>query len=229
MQNITFQFKSVWESIYFLERVVYSTRTNNTLRKRTFWDNYASCLYVAQFTFDFDRNHDILIDDITIFNWCFDLELTDNWWRSGQNGKLYIAWFSWIKLITTYMIIIMVFSATFNNISVISWLSVLLVDETGVPRENERPAASHWIYHIKLNRVHLITKNINLCQVSMRLLDSYRLRIISSFIYTKLINRYRSWIQSSFVCMRLINMYFWQLFILIVFSTYHRGKPRMYK
>jgi hypothetical protein len=38
----------------------------------------------------------------------------------------------------------MVFNATFNNISVISWRSVLLVEETGVPRENHRPVASHW-------------------------------------------------------------------------------------
>jgi hypothetical protein len=30
----------------------------------------------------------------------------------------------------------MVFNATFDNISVISWRSVLLVEETGVPREN---------------------------------------------------------------------------------------------
>jgi len=29
-----------------------------------------------------------------------------------------------------------VFNATFNNISVISWRSVLLVEETGVPGEN---------------------------------------------------------------------------------------------
>jgi len=28
------------------------------------------------------------------------------------------------------------FNATFNNISVISWRSVLLVEETGVPGEN---------------------------------------------------------------------------------------------
>ena len=34
---------------------------------------------------------------------------------------------------------LMVFNATFNNISVISWLSVLLVEETGVPGENRRP------------------------------------------------------------------------------------------
>ena len=37
----------------------------------------------------------------------------------------------------------MVFNATFNYISVISWRSVLLVEETVVPRENHRPVASH--------------------------------------------------------------------------------------
>ena len=38
----------------------------------------------------------------------------------------------------------MVVNATFNNISVISWRSVLLVDETGVSGENHRSVASHW-------------------------------------------------------------------------------------
>ena len=38
----------------------------------------------------------------------------------------------------------MVFNATFNNISDILWQSVLLVEETGVSRENRRPVASHW-------------------------------------------------------------------------------------
>jgi hypothetical protein len=33
--------------------------------------------------------------------------------------------------------IIIVLYATFNNISVISWRSVLLLEETGVPRENK--------------------------------------------------------------------------------------------
>ena len=36
-----------------------------------------------------------------------------------------------------------VFNATFNNISVISWRSVLLVEESGVPRENHLPVASN--------------------------------------------------------------------------------------
>ena len=37
----------------------------------------------------------------------------------------------------------MVLNATFNNISVISWRSVLLAEETGVPGENHRLVASH--------------------------------------------------------------------------------------
>jgi len=39
----------------------------------------------------------------------------------------------------------MVFNAIFNNILLISWQSVLLVEETGVPRvprENYKPVAS---------------------------------------------------------------------------------------
>ena len=37
----------------------------------------------------------------------------------------------------------MMFNATFNNISVISWQPVLLVEKTGVPGENDRPVTSH--------------------------------------------------------------------------------------
>jgi len=41
------------------------------------------------------------------------------------------------------MVKVMVFNATFNNISVISWRSVLLVEEIEGPGENHRPVASH--------------------------------------------------------------------------------------
>jgi len=37
----------------------------------------------------------------------------------------------------------MVFNVTFNNISVISWRSALLVEEIGLPGENHQPVASH--------------------------------------------------------------------------------------
>jgi hypothetical protein len=37
----------------------------------------------------------------------------------------------------------MMLNATFNNISVISWRSVLLMEESGRPGENQRLAACH--------------------------------------------------------------------------------------
>jgi hypothetical protein len=42
------------------------------------------------------------------------------------------------------VIMVMVFNATFNNISAISWQLVLLVEETRVPGKNHRPVTSHW-------------------------------------------------------------------------------------
>jgi len=61
----------------------------------------------------------------------------------------------------------MVFTATFNNISVISWQSVLLVEETGVPGENHWAAASHWqtLSHM-LYRVHLAMTGIGTHNIS---------------------------------------------------------------
>jgi hypothetical protein len=42
------------------------------------------------------------------------------------------------KIFRVIEVRVMVFNATFNNISVLSWLSVLLVEETGVPREKKK-------------------------------------------------------------------------------------------
>ena len=57
----------------------------------------------------------------------------------------------------------MVFNVTFNNVSVISWRSVLLVEETRVPGENHRLVTSHWqIYHIMLYWVHLAMNRFEL-------------------------------------------------------------------
>ncbi len=41
------------------------------------------------------------------------------------------------------VVCLIMFNATFNNISAISWRSVLLVVETGGPGENHRSVASH--------------------------------------------------------------------------------------
>ena len=49
----------------------------------------------------------------------------------------------------------MVLNATFNTNAVISWRSVLLVEETGVSAENHRPTVSQWqtLSHIVVSRL----------------------------------------------------------------------------
>jgi carbonic anhydrase/acetyltransferase-like protein (isoleucine patch superfamily) len=55
---------------------------------------------------------------------------------SNQHAtKIHHIWFIGCRFI--------VFNAAFNNISVISWRSVVLVVETGVPGANHLPVASH--------------------------------------------------------------------------------------
>ena len=71
-------------------------------------------------------------------DWCKRYTLTaSKWWVSPVPQEASVVksvWLSWF----------MVFNANFNNIAVISWRSVLLVEETGVPGKKHRPAASHW-------------------------------------------------------------------------------------
>ena len=63
----------------------------------------------------------------------------------------------------SFYVCLMVFNATFNNTSLVFCRSVLLVEETGGPRENHRPVASHWqtlshnVVHIALIRFELTT------------------------------------------------------------------------
>ena len=50
---------------------------------------------------------------------------------------------TWQSLLRVF-VCLMVFNAIFKNISIISWRSVLLVEETGGLGENHRHVASHW-------------------------------------------------------------------------------------
>ena len=59
------------------------------------------------------------------------------------------------KAVSIYLFVLMVFNATFNNISVISWWSVLLVEETWGPEENNRPVVIN-LQTLSHNVVHLV-------------------------------------------------------------------------
>jgi len=75
----------------------------------------------------------------------------------------------------------MAFNTTFNNISVISLRSVLLVEETGVPRENYRPARSRW-----QTSSHNVVSSIHRSSVSyIKARTSYIMMMMSTFVLDK--------------------------------------------
>ena len=82
-------------------------------------------------------------------------------YKNKRDRLLTTSGFFWNFKHLNFWVRIMMFNTTLNNISVISWWSVLLVEEIGVSGENHRPAASHWqtlshmLYwvHLTMNRI----------------------------------------------------------------------------
>ena len=95
------------------------------------------------------------------FNWQDDYFVKSSDKRTRQtrgSGDFFTIWYF-------LFVCSMMFNATFNNISVISWQSVLLVEETGEPGENYQPATRHWqtsshhVVHLAL--IEIWTHNIS--------------------------------------------------------------------
>jgi hypothetical protein len=91
----------------------------------------------------------------------------------------------------------MVFNATFNNISVISWRSVLLVEETGLSGENHRPVASHWqtLSHNVTSSTPRIGE-IRTDNISVFFSDGIKTVYLNFYIFTVNLNQLRDGMKS---------------------------------
>jgi hypothetical protein len=89
-----------------------------------------------------------------------------------------------------------IFPIYFGNLFCISWRSVLLVEETGVPGENHRPVASHW-QTLSHNVVHLALIEIRTHNIGGNLI----------YNWSYIVNHRPSWPWSygSWICNYLCN------------------------
>jgi hypothetical protein len=94
------------------------------------WDHhmYSEC--------DSDDSSDDVCWDLQ--NWCYCFY---QYYHNVFDITLFIIFSIGVSLLRVRF---MVFNDTINNISVISWRSVLLVEETRVHGANHRPVVNHW-------------------------------------------------------------------------------------
>jgi hypothetical protein len=91
---------------------------------------------------------------------------------SVKDGKTVLIVMKPFKMIFGVMIRVMVFNATFNNISVISWWSVLLVEET-----TDLSQVTNKLHYIMLYQVHLAWVGFKLTKlvvIDTDCIDSYK-------------------------------------------------------
>ena len=69
--------------------------------------------------------------------------LSSSWIYPADGIVIIIRHYFIVVILLGVVVRVMLLNSIFNDISVISWRSVLLVEETGLPGENHRPVASH--------------------------------------------------------------------------------------
>ena len=109
---------------------------------RFYWKHLAKVTGPNQFSLAVGHRTTAKVDD-----WSILLLFTasdDSFWYLQTFGITTMLILGYFEVTAGVSAIVMVFSATFKNMSVISWLN-LKMEETGVPGENYRPVSSHWL------------------------------------------------------------------------------------
>ena len=69
--------------------------------------------------------------------------LSSSWIYPADGIVIIIRHYFIVVILLGVVVRVMLLNATFNNVSVISWRSVLLVEKTGELGENHRPVVGH--------------------------------------------------------------------------------------
>ena len=133
-QKSSYWIVQLWPLLNTGQEIVSIIFSCNNIISTTFWVMSGSCqgLFNRPVCDEPTKSRGIKTEQIlSSFLWLVSLSV-----RMSCLKLDYQRWKKWIW--------ILVFNATFSNISAISWRPVLVVEEAGVPEENHRPWASNW-------------------------------------------------------------------------------------
>jgi hypothetical protein len=84
-----------------------------------------------------------------------------------------------------FCVCLMVFNATFNNISAIYWWSVLLVEENGIIGGNHRPASSNWqtLSHDVVSSISLVENPSSKVQECKKVMHATTMLYFNNIIF----------------------------------------------
>ena len=138
-------------------------------------------------------------------------------------------WYLWWYINWGFGLGVIGLNSTFNNISVISWRSVLLVEETGVLGESHWPVASYW-QTLSHNVVSYMNWILFILEVNLLVDNNYTISEIEAILLSKSTEKDFKWdlnyiwISRFLLCKRLLLWYY-----SLILNIRGVRKPRLFE